>query len=415
MPLDVQRLRDSDLMLEAPEAIIAALHLWMAAWHQVPAASLPDDDRSLARYAGYGRSLAAWREVRDAALRGWVHCSDGRLYHRTLAEKANAAWDKRLAYEWGKAKDRHRKAEKDLPPAERTEFPEFDDWKAGRPAPEPASKRQGDLPLESRGNSGGTDSEPRAPASKARAHGGAQDVPTALSSGKSDDFQRNGVQIPPENALKGREGKGSIESTQPTIVEPGVGSVEVSPDDDRPDPLPPGADLMDKFTACCDASGYRPVSPGRIASAMDLVKDWEGRGLDFDTLVLPTIRNVVADMDKPARGLWHFRDAIDHEAAKQKARKGRGRRYDAPTSPIIEVEGEPPVMVEIRKAILERLGPTVYCRALNEVRLVDLRDDSNRLPLQVEGRPDLVEALRFGNYASVLRNAAAPHGFKEVW
>ena len=56
MPLDVQRLRDSDLASdETPEACWAAVLLWCASWHQVPAASLPDDDKALAQYAGYGR------------------------------------------------------------------------------------------------------------------------------------------------------------------------------------------------------------------------------------------------------------------------------------------------------------------------------------------------------------------------
>ena len=41
MPLDVQRLRDSDLAaLEAPEACWAAVQLWGASWHQVPGTSL---------------------------------------------------------------------------------------------------------------------------------------------------------------------------------------------------------------------------------------------------------------------------------------------------------------------------------------------------------------------------------------
>ena len=51
MPLDVLRLRDSDLAaLANGEEFKAAVLLWCAAWHQVPAASLPNDDRLLARF-----------------------------------------------------------------------------------------------------------------------------------------------------------------------------------------------------------------------------------------------------------------------------------------------------------------------------------------------------------------------------
>ena len=82
MPLDVARLRDSDVAhQESGEAFRAAVLLWCVAWHQVPAASLPADDASLAKYAGFGRDLKSWRKVKEGALHGFVECSDGRLYH----------------------------------------------------------------------------------------------------------------------------------------------------------------------------------------------------------------------------------------------------------------------------------------------------------------------------------------------
>lgn len=99
MPLDVNRLRDSDLAIVAsPEEFRAAVFLWCASWNQVPAASLPDDDKILAAYAGYGRDLKGWKKVKAGALRGFVHCDDGRLYHPVVAEKALEAWDERLEY-----------------------------------------------------------------------------------------------------------------------------------------------------------------------------------------------------------------------------------------------------------------------------------------------------------------------------
>ena len=94
MPLDVGRLRDSDLTgIATGDEFRAAVVLWCAAWHQVPAASLPDDDRVLARLAGFGRDVDAWHVVRDVALRGFVTCNDGRLYHPVIAEKAIDAWE----------------------------------------------------------------------------------------------------------------------------------------------------------------------------------------------------------------------------------------------------------------------------------------------------------------------------------
>jgi hypothetical protein len=73
----------------------AGVTLWWAAWNQVPASSLPDDDVALARLADLGRDVKAWKKLRANALHGFVKCSDGRLYHHFLAAQALIAWDKR--------------------------------------------------------------------------------------------------------------------------------------------------------------------------------------------------------------------------------------------------------------------------------------------------------------------------------
>ena len=62
MPLDILRLRDSDLAAEATgDEFRAAVLLWCACWHQVPAASLPEDEKILAHLAGYGRAPREWK------------------------------------------------------------------------------------------------------------------------------------------------------------------------------------------------------------------------------------------------------------------------------------------------------------------------------------------------------------------
>lgn len=101
MPLDVLRLRDSGLTSRATgDEFRAAVLLWCASWHQMPAASLPNDDIDLANLCGYGRAPKEWAKLREGALRGWVLCSDGRLYHPTVAEKAREAWRSKLAQRW---------------------------------------------------------------------------------------------------------------------------------------------------------------------------------------------------------------------------------------------------------------------------------------------------------------------------
>ena len=72
MPLDVARLRDSDLASdESPEACWAAVLLWAASWHQIPAASMPDNEAWIAKHAGYaqrGKISEDWAAVRYLPL-----------------------------------------------------------------------------------------------------------------------------------------------------------------------------------------------------------------------------------------------------------------------------------------------------------------------------------------------------------
>jgi hypothetical protein len=135
MELDVQLLRDSKFAAEVDaEAFRAGVLLWCAAWHQVPAGSLPDNDVELSNLAGFGRVVKEWRKVRDQALSLFVRCSDGRLYHPVIAEKAAAAWSAKLHHQYDRACDRLRKENRkraeqklDLIPT-----PSFEDWNAER-------------------------------------------------------------------------------------------------------------------------------------------------------------------------------------------------------------------------------------------------------------------------------------------
>lgn len=154
MPLDVVRLRDSDLAAtESAEAFRAAVMLWCASWHQLPAASLPDDDRVLANLSGYGRVVKEWQKERVGALRGWVTCTDGRLYHPVVAEKAMEAWRGKLERQWrteaARIKKHNQRHTLSLEPME------FEEWlKAGRPQGQPLPV-PGDMPALSVGQTGG--------------------------------------------------------------------------------------------------------------------------------------------------------------------------------------------------------------------------------------------------------------------
>lgn len=97
MPVDITRLFDSEFhALSQDAAWRAGMTLWLKSYHQVPAASVPDDDIALARLAEMGRDIKAWRKIKAPALRGWIKCNDGRLYHPVVAEKALEGWIEKL-------------------------------------------------------------------------------------------------------------------------------------------------------------------------------------------------------------------------------------------------------------------------------------------------------------------------------
>jgi hypothetical protein len=122
MPLEVPRLLDSDLVaLSTGDEFKAAFILWAKSWSQLPAASIPDDDRILAKWVGF--PLSEWLALREMALRGWVLCTDGRLYHPVVADLAISAQAKRKGQaekansRW--AKVRAAKSSAPMPPAQK--------------------------------------------------------------------------------------------------------------------------------------------------------------------------------------------------------------------------------------------------------------------------------------------------------
>lgn len=105
--MNVEKLMASELVaLSSLEVIGAALLLWSRAWKQTPAASLPDDERVIAAFAKL--PLPRFRKIRHEVLRGFVKCSDGRLYHRTLSAEAIVAFEKKTAFQRKRETDAER-------------------------------------------------------------------------------------------------------------------------------------------------------------------------------------------------------------------------------------------------------------------------------------------------------------------
>jgi hypothetical protein len=98
MPLQVGRLLSSNTWIEAgadPRLGHVLISLWAESWRQVPAGSLPDNDKTLQRLS-MCPSTREWQRIKAKALAGWVRCSDGRLYHPVVCEMALECWLEKL-------------------------------------------------------------------------------------------------------------------------------------------------------------------------------------------------------------------------------------------------------------------------------------------------------------------------------
>jgi hypothetical protein len=129
-------------------------------------------------------------------------------------------------------------------------------------------------------------------------------------------------------------------------------------------------DLKALYDAVCDASGFATASPAAIDRGMRQVEQWRDDGLDFQEVVLPTIRSVVAESREPTRVLGRFDKAVRHENARRAASGRGGRPYVPPASPDTRPDGEDPAFHRLRDALLADAGPAAYSATFNQVRLV---------------------------------------------
>jgi hypothetical protein len=111
MPLDTNRLARSMFMRIANnEQLGAAFRLWLLAWGEKPAGSLPNDDRWLSDAAKIDRQR--WSSEASVVLHGFIACNDGRLYHPVICEIAKKRFDQLQGRQRGAALSRKRQLAK---------------------------------------------------------------------------------------------------------------------------------------------------------------------------------------------------------------------------------------------------------------------------------------------------------------
>ena len=293
MPLDVVRFAQSDLVSFAPpEAIVAAILLWGASWHQRPAGSLTNDDRALANLAGYGRAVGEWLKVRDDALRGFVLCSDGRLYHPVVAEKVREAWLGRLKQRWRTYCSAVRMHNSRNGDDDQRTAPSFEDWlEHGRPdkvASAAKAMHQRALPLD---------------------EGAQHDAPLRATPG---DVAR----------ISGSKGKGEGQ---------GEGEGEGDSREHHQRESAKSVDDAFDFVSVADRlarlAGIPHSQPSQVARNLDMVRSWRADDIDIDAVVVPIIERYRQDKPDERLTTLRFFDSSVRAKVAALAAKGRGKPH----------------------------------------------------------------------------------------
>jgi hypothetical protein len=111
LPLDTDRLaRSIFVRIANNEQLGAAFRLWLLAWGERPAGSLPNDDRWLSDAAKIAHQR--WSSEAEFVLHGFVACHDGRLYHPVICEMAQKRFDQLKGRQRGAALSRQRQQAK---------------------------------------------------------------------------------------------------------------------------------------------------------------------------------------------------------------------------------------------------------------------------------------------------------------
>lgn len=215
---------------------------------------------------------------------------------------------------------------------------------------------------------------------------------------------------PPSSSVRARqlESEKEGDSSQPNGVT-----------DSRDEPLD-GRDLHTLYVACLTAAGVvgsRAFSqPEQIDRAMTQVDRWREAGVSFDSVVVPTIRQMVLTSDGPTRTLGRFNAEVLHQHAKREAATKNGKPYRPPEIPRLSPDTEDPAFLPLRTALLEALGPDVFALMFNRVILIDPGEcQGDKRPLKVDGPEQAHEMIVHGTNSRAVKRIAQAHGFTDIW
>lgn len=175
-------------------------------------------------------------------------------------------------------------------------------------------------------------------------------------------------------------------------------------------------DLKTLYDEVCSAAGVCFTQPTAIDRAMTQVQKWQQSGIDFEEVILPTIRSTVLQSDEPTRTLGRFNARIGHEHARREAAALKSTSYIPPAVPKLNPEGEDPSFLPLRTDLLEKLGGRAYCLALNDARFEDPGPVGDGRPLRIRHRvASFEDDLKRGRWSKHILDAARPYGFTDLW
>lgn len=168
-------------------------------------------------------------------------------------------------------------------------------------------------------------------------------------------------------------------------------------------------DRMSLLLTVCETAGFHPTSPGVIDRSLRQVEAWMKLGVDFEEVVLPTIRSIIASDPEPTRTLGRFTKHIAHEHARRNAKAATGKRYSPPASPILQRQDEEPEMAQLRTVLCQVTGAKLFSTYFNPIHMERIDEQTLRLS------PDwLARTVLESDNGPMIRSVLKRQGFREV-
>ena len=295
MPADTTRALDSDTFaISNGDEFKAHWALIFKSWSQVPAASLPNDDRILAHLSGAGSS---WKKVRAVALRGWVLCSDNRLYHPVVAEKALHALPMRRDYQEKRSGDAERKAR------------ERDD------------RREMFAQLRSLGITPAWDAKTADLRALVTRH-----VTDPVTGHVTKPVTEPVTQTVTPVTVKRGKGRGKGTGKEGTV--PSAPALHDDEADDDARRRARAQALQSAIDRVCERAGVANSSRRARDRNLTEIEGWLAEGLSFEDHIVPAIEATMARVTEPVTSLAYFSREVRAYAARARPQGGRTRDHD---------------------------------------------------------------------------------------